>query len=205
MIDHLVDVVIPLMRPERLAAVVHSLGGDPRVKVCVVASVECPTVPDVDFEVALDGGGTWAQRINLAYYRLGAPYLFTGADDIRFHEGWLDAALAVMRRVEGVVVVDDLHNPFGTMALVSREYVEEYGTIDGDGVVHEGYRHNYVDNELFETARYWGKLAYAPESVVEHLHPNAGKGDDDEVYRLGISSLAEDRALYDRRRLLWIR
>jgi hypothetical protein len=48
-----------------------------------------------------------------------------------------------------------------------------------------------------------GRGDYLAESVVEHLHPVAGKADDDEVYRLGFASLDADTALYQSRRHLW--
>ena len=53
------------------------------------------------------------------------PYVFTGADDVIFYQGWLTAALGAMKAVDGVVVVNDLFNPDGTLALISRRYIDE--------------------------------------------------------------------------------
>jgi hypothetical protein len=40
-----------------------------------------------------------------------------------------------------------------THSLVTRDYVERFGTIDEAGVVlHEGYPHEFVDDEFVQTA-----------------------------------------------------
>jgi hypothetical protein len=150
-------------------------------------------------------GGTWGGRLNKLFGCTTEPYLFLGADDVRFHPGWLDAAIATMEQVDGVVAVNDLWNPRGTLALVSRRYLlEEGGTVDDSGaIIHEGYRHCYSETELFETAQSRGRFAYCAEAVVEHLHPAAGKAVDDAVYQLGTAAFEADQALYLSRRHLW--
>ena len=192
------------MRPAKLTPLVENIAEvtpEPHT-VYFIATPElahAAHLPD-SAQVILDDGASWAKRINLGYRETSEPYLFLGADDILFHPGWLAAALAVMD--EGVVIVNDLHNPHGTMALVARTYADR-GTIDGPGLLHEGYRHNYVDGELFGTARSRGRLVECPESVVEHLHPAAGKAQDDWVYEIGRAAWDDDTALYNRRHHLW--
>src|ERR1035437_6526547 len=95
----------------------------------------------------------------------------------------------------------------GTLALISRRYIEEEsGCIDVEGVViYPGYFHNYSETELFETAKSRGRFAYCEESVVEHLHPDAGKAEKDEIYQLGMAHLVEDQDLFFSRRHLWDR
>ena len=156
--------------------------------------------------ILVDGGGSWGERINTLFFSTRSPYVFLGADDVIFHDGWLDAALETMQDVDGVVAVNDLHNPNGTLALVSRRYIEEEsGCIDVEGVViYPGYFHNYSETELFETAKSRGRFAYCEESVVEHLHPDAGKAEKDEIYQLGMAHLVEDQDLFFSRRLLWV-
>jgi hypothetical protein len=150
----------------------------------------------------VDKGDTWAKRINRGLRSTLEPTLFLGADDVLFHPGWLTSALGML---DGVVAVNDLHNPKGTLALVSREYAN-LGTIDGQrGIAHEGYRHNFVDDELFGTAQFRGRFTYCREAVVEHLHPCAGKAEDDETYRLGRESWEADEALHKARCALWTR
>jgi hypothetical protein len=133
------------------------------------------------------------------------PYLFLGADDVKFHPGWLTAAHRAMGAMEGVVFVNDLHNPSGTLALVSRYYIDnEGGSADERGVIIcPLYEHQFCDNELMEVARSRGKHAYAADSIVEHLHPAAYKAEWDDVYERGRESWHSGQALFNSRRHLW--
>ncbi len=200
-------ILIPAMRGDRLAGLVANIKETtPYEHVVLIAAtpdVVRPVIGPVRYYP--DEGGTWGGRLNKLFGCTTEPYVFLGADDVRFHPGWLDAAIATMEQVDGVVAVNDLWNPRGTLALVSRRYLlEEGGTVDGTGaIIHEGYGHVFSETELFETAASRGRFAYCAESVVEHLHPVAGKADDDEVYRLGFASLDADTALYRSRRHLW--
>ena len=151
-------------------------------------------------------GGTWPNRINALAAYCDESHLFLGADDVRFWPNWLSAALSAEHADDGIVVTEDLYNPRGTLALVSRAYLNEFngGTFNYDGgVIHPGYRHNYAETELFDLAESRGRRSTALGSIVEHLHPAAKKAEDDEVYRLGISSLDEDKALYFSRFSEW--
>jgi len=98
-----------------------------------------------------------------------------------------------------------------THPLVRRSYVEEHGTIDEPGkVLHEGYDHQWVDNELVETAKARGAWAFAKNSHVEHLHPfwpdgkGGKKGEMDATYEKALSSPRKDMALFRSRRRLWL-
>jgi hypothetical protein len=72
---------------------------------------------------------------------------------------------------------------------------------DGPKVVaHEGYRHNFVDDEIVTAAKQRGVWQMALGSVVEHLHPVFGKAEDDEVYQLGKSCWEADWELFKQRR-----
>jgi hypothetical protein len=203
-------ILIPAMRGDRLRALIANIEettpGPCEVHIAATIGVHAWALDD-DPRVTrwFDDGGTWGGRLNELFRHTTEPYLFLGADDVRFHPGWLEAALSVMADTDGVVAVNDLWNPRGTLALVSRRYlVEEGGTVDGTGaIIHEGYGHVFSETELFETAASRGRFAYCAESVVEHLHPVAGKAEDDEVYRLGFASLDADTALYQSRRHLW--
>ena len=63
--------------------------------------------------------------MNLGYELSTEPYMFLGSDDSRFHPFWLPHAMNSMKEVDGVVSVADLYNPVGTLALVSRRYIDE--------------------------------------------------------------------------------
>ncbi len=152
-----------------------------------------------------DEPGTFAQKANQGYAGSDEPWLFLAGDDVRFHPGWLDHAQAVAERQGAHVVgTNDLANPrvmageHATHLLIRRSYVDEQGASwDGPKVVaHEGYRHWFVDNELVTVAQQRGVWGMALGSRVEHLHPLYGKGESDEVYRLGQSHRDDDQALF---------
>ena len=150
-------------------------------------------------------GGTFAQKVNLAY-RVAplTQWLFICGDDVRFHEGWLDAGLDVAEQFNAKVIgvasqgASDAWSPH---LFINRRYVHDQGASwDGPGIVcHEGYRHNYVDVEVCTVAiqRHTFKMSW--DSIVEHLHPVFGKAEDDPVYRLGQASVDADAAVWRER------
>lgn len=169
------------------------------------------------------GHGDYAKKINHGIRITDEPWIFQAGDDIRFHPGWIDAALAAARDPtlrpqprQGVLAparvigTNDLCNPrvmsgrHSVHNLVHRSYVEEHGTIDEPGkLLHEGYRHNFCDDELIATARRRGEFVFARKAVVEHLHPLHTKGEMDRTYRLGQAGFDVDRRLHAMRRRLW--
>lgn len=151
--------------------------------------------------------GTFAEKVNVGYARTEEPWLFLVGDDVRFHPGWLDQAQAAARDGAHVIGTNDLHNPrvvageHATHLLIRRAYVDERGSSwDGPGVVtHEGYAHNFPDDEIVTVAKQRGVWAMASHARVEHLHPAWGIGEDDETYRLGRKRFEEDRDLFQAR------
>lgn len=151
--------------------------------------------------------GDYARKVNYGIAETTGEWVFQGADDLRFHEGWDTAALATGAPLTGT---NDLGNPLvkrgghATHSLAQRAYIEEQGTIDEPGkLLHEGYTHCWVDNELVETALARGAFRSARRSYVEHLHPIWHKGTDDATYRRGQEHYQRDFALFTRRRPLW--
>jgi hypothetical protein len=154
--------------------------------------------------------GNYAAKINEGASMTTEPYIFTGADDLRFHPGWYEAALAKMTDGVEVVGTQDLCNPrviqgkHATHFLVSRFYYEQWGTLDErPAIFHEGYPHEYVDDELIGTAKMRDAYAFANDSVVEHLHPLAGKAPTDPLYEASAARMKAGRALFRKRRRLW--
>ena len=91
-----------------------------------------------------------------------------------------------------------------THFLVTRSYVEQFGTIDEPGkFFHEGYPHEWVDDEAIGTAQYRKAYAYADDSIVEHMHPAWGKADWDDTYRRMGQRMRDGQTLFNRRRSLW--
>lgn len=179
------------------------------------AASDQPTVDEIelllgaDAEVLVDHGDTYPNRINALFDATTEDYVFLAADDYTFRAGWLPPLLEAQRQMgPGVAVPNDLHNPYGTCALVSREYVLEVGAVlDTPGaVLFPGYKHNWCDTELQNTAKRHGRYRYVPESIVEHLHPCTGSENalpEDPTYAKGNRTFLEDQQLFASREHLW--
>lgn len=222
-----VVVIVPVLaRPHRVAPFLASLAAaSPGVSVVFIGTAgDTPmlneiialagsTALSVSLEVlARNRVGDYARKVNFAYGRTTAPFMFLGADDLHFHDGWLRAALAEMADPAiGVVGTQDLAptdraraGEHATHCLIRRAYVDANGTIDEHGkVLHEGYPHEYVDDELVGTAKARHAWAFAHGSVVEHLHPSWGKAPVDALYRDQQRRMNAGRSLYRRRSALW--
>lgn len=154
------------------------------------------------------GVGDYAKKVNLGYRETEEELLLTGADDLRFHANWLDHVTAqlVSRPRVGVVGTNDLGSKrvmsgqHSTHSVVTRRYADVWGTADAPGqVLAEVYRHNFVDDELVQTARMRGAFRIARQAFVEHLHPHWGKGKLDATYKLGLADFDRDRKIYRER------
>ena len=155
--------------------------------------------------------GDYAAKCNAGAATGPEPFVFCGADDLAFHAGWWPAVRAAFEDPAiGVVGTQDLANPrtiageHSTHLVFRRTYVDELGTIDEPGkLFHEGYPHEYVDDEAVETAKHRGAWAFAHGAVVEHLHPMVGKAPPDDLYRAQARRMAVGRGVFARRRALW--
>jgi len=154
--------------------------------------------------------GDYAIKINHGYRVTDEPFLFLGADDLQFHPGWWPPALHhFVNPAIGVVGTQDQCNTrvrrgvHATHSVVSRRYVDAHGTIDGPGVLHEGYVHEFVDDEFVATARKRRAFAFEHRSIVEHLHPMVGKAPSDPMYAAQGSRMMIDRRTFQRREHLW--
>lgn len=211
-----IDILIPVLnRPGHVRPLVDSItqatGSEhaiwficSRGDLAQIAAVREAGLEPLVFHSA-PGPADFARKINWAYTQTTAPWLFQGADDIRFGPGWDVEALAIARKTGARVIgTNDLHNPavksgrHSTHTLFARSYIEEHGgTFDGSGeVFHIGYDHQYVDNEFVETAKYRGEWAFSARSVVEHFHPHWGNASMDTTYRKATRRTIQDRRLY---------
>lgn len=152
----------------------------------------------------------YAGAINTGIHTTDEPYVFAGADDLNFHPGWYEKAHAKMRYPIRVVGTNDLHNPevlsgaHATHYLVDRWYATN-GCVDEPGMMLcEKYEHNWCDTEFIATATRRGYYTPCLEAVVEHQHWAWGKATIDATYEKGCRSEAQDRALFQERRQLWI-
>lgn len=151
----------------------------------------------------------YSAKINDALPTTMERHLFLGADDLCFHPGWYERARALLDDHTLVVGTNDLTNPrvlaglHSTHSLIDRRYAR-LGTIDDpERLLHEGYPHEYVDDEFVGTALHRGAMRFCRDSIVEHLHPYRGLAPVDATYRLGWKGRAEGATLFKERRPLW--
>jgi glycosyltransferase involved in cell wall biosynthesis len=158
-----------------------------------------------------ENNGDYARKINRGFNTIKAEWYFLGADDLRFYPGWFEHA---MERYEDngacVIGTNDLGNPMvirglhSTHTLVLGEYATRCGTIDEPGkILHEGYPHEYVDQEFVETARCRLAWTFSHKSIVEHLHPNWNKAAVDSIYAAQDLRMISGGRLYEKRKHLW--
>jgi hypothetical protein len=202
-------------RADMVDRLLESLADEPRADVLFVATYRDEPVEEATrglrrLIVPTWGRGDYAMKINHAYRNSSEPLLFLGAIDLRFHPGWLDACLAKLADGIGVVGTRDLCNPrtdtgdTSTHSLVTRDYADKFGTIDQSGrILHEGYAHEYVDDELVGTAKARGAYAHAYDAVVEHLHWTNGQRSRDGVDADHERRMLDGRRLFFRRSRLW--
>lgn len=153
--------------------------------------------------------GTFAEKVNHAYRHTTEPWLLLVGDDVAFHPGWDTALARAHARTRAAVVGTNDLSPLPSVRsgehschpLIARAYVDELGaSLDGPRVVcHEGYRHNFVDDEIVTLAKMRHTWGFAHDAVVEHLHPAWDKGIWDDTYRVGTAHQEADRDLYVRR------
>lgn len=208
-------VLIPVLnRPHRAAPVVESIRATSDADILFVLSpgdkAEAEAIDGLDsWSVPVPwepGDGDYARKINFAFDITNHPLVFTGADDLEFEPGWLEAARKIRK---GVVGTNDDANPLvkrgkhSTHSLVSRSYILEHGGTwhDGPGVVyHEGYKHQWVDSELVQAAMDRGEWAFARQSTVRHLHPMFHKATQmDDTYRKALGDAPHDKRLFTER------
>lgn len=222
-----VVVLVPVLsRPHRVRPFLDSLEAatpEPHETIFLATSTDRPMIAEIErvageldnvrLEVlAPNRVGDYAKKIHHGIRCSSAPHIFTGADDLHFHPEWYPRAAALFAdpRV-GVVGTQDLApterartGEHATHFLVRRSYVEEFGTIDQPGrLFHEGYPHEFVDDELVGTAKHRGAWAFAGSSVVEHLHPSWGKAPSDPLYRRQRARMSAGARTLARRRPLW--
>jgi len=80
----------------------------------------------------------------------------------------------------GLVYGDDLfqREQLPTAIGMTRSIVEELG-----GMIPEGFAHLYLDNFWLRLGQDLNAIRYLPKTVIEHLHPIAGKGEWDAGYQ----------------------
>lgn len=207
-------ILVPsLNRPQNLRpliANIHANTPEEHFLLFAVSDQQSKTILDEEGEWYLDDSDVedrrYVTRMNkLISYIADAQSIFFGSDDVVHHPYWLSNALAVMDKGPSVVVVNDMHNPNGTQAVVRSTYLRR-AVFDAPGLAfHPGYRHNFADNEMFFTAMRRGEYARSHGSFVEHLHPihqSENSAPWDATYHNALRGWAEDEARWRQRRVL---
>ena len=226
-----VTVIIPVLnRPHRIMPVVSSIVHSSDAEIILVPSFEnfseeleeaiaealefTDRVTSRPYRDLHPSVGNYAKKINFAMKEwVDTEWLFTGADDLYFHDGWFTQCMDTARQhpQARVIGTNDLGHPrvyamheTSTHSLVRFDYAWEQGTIDEPGkVLHEGYVHEFVDDELVGTAKYRGVWAFSMLAHVEHMHPVWGKAPTDATYDDQGRRMNESRMLYRSRCPLW--
>lgn len=206
-----VSIVIPAMRANRITDVIASIVATTTdYEIIVVATGDCAAVAtELPVTLINDGGGSWPKRLNLGYKSTHANFIFTGADDLKFHPNWFESAMITMNQFPngfGVVAVNDYLNRAGVHFLIAKRYIDEIGGVLDQPVgtiACEAYAHSYCDDELRTTALFHNRFAYCNDSVVEHMHTGAGKAENDAIYEMGNATMASGLVTYQSRSYLW--
>lgn len=207
-------ILIPVLnRPHRVEPLMKSaLAATPEAEVLFLAD------PDDEPELeALEAAGAnyltidtgYAGKINHGVRKTDRPLIFTGADDLHFHQGWFEIARDEINERVRVVGTNDLCSDrvqaglHATHLLMTRDYALQPTADGGRGPFCEYYHHWFCDDELVETAVARNVITFAFGSIVEHYHPMVGKAETDSTYVKGASRRREDKRLYLRRRKHW--
>ncbi|MCC6434438.1 MAG: hypothetical protein IT196_05355 [Acidimicrobiales bacterium] len=214
-----VAVIVPVLRRPAAAAPFMAswavTGGPMNSAVYAVTDAEDTDTRRAWYEAGAtvltsDRGSTYAAKVNYALEATSEPWLLLLGDDVRFHDGWLPAALDAGRRAPVVSTNDMGRTDLDRLAvhpMFARAYLEQRGaSFDGPGLIaHEGYKHWYVDREWSLLALDRGAMTFAENARIEHLHPIHRKGEMDEVYALGQAAAEDDARLYRMRERQYVK
>ena len=117
--------------------------------------------------------------LNSAFPDSKGRYIFTGSDDLLFHQDWDEEVLGVLK--DGIMVggTNDLMHPqvqqgvMATHLLIDRKYIEETGAAFDEPpgtIMHEGYGHHFGESELCSLAIHRGVFAPCLDAIVQHMH-----------------------------------
>ena len=142
----------------------------------------------------------WNQAYKVAANR-GAYWHVLGADDIVFHDGWLDEAVRIVRLGNvGVIGFNDLQTNIDNYAphfMLSEYFADVY---QDDWMIPPAYKTWWFDREICERAKALGQYAPAWNAILEHRHPDWKTAPMDDTYKEAWPHHDEDKATYLKRR-----
>jgi glycosyltransferase involved in cell wall biosynthesis len=168
-------------------------------------------MPGFDFTTVICDG-TYPEKTNAGYAASADEDLVAPlADDVVFHDGWLQAVLPHFGagwQVVGTYDCSPITEDGGhvTMPIVRRSYIEDPGAVWGEPgkIFHEGYHHSRVETELWHLALHRDVAIFERASVIEHRHPAWNTRPLDDTDRKGNMQNADaDEALFHQRKEAW--
>lgn len=114
-----------------------------------------------------------------------------GDDHVPRTQDW-DGKLAAAAGT-GIAYGDDLHQgeALPTAPVISRAITDALGWMCLPGLASK-----YCDDVWLRLGRDAGCLAYAPEVIIEHVHPDAGKAPHDPTYAAGNDAWQGDERVF---------
>ena len=125
-----------------------------------------------------------AEPLNWGVRRFRASFdnfFFMGDDHRPRTKHWdIDLTHALMSTGGGIAYGNDLHagESLPTACAVAGELVDAIG-----GMVPDSFTHLYIDNFWLKLGQDLGKVAYLPDTIIEHCHPFFGKAESDDLYK----------------------
>lgn len=216
----MIDILIPTIgrahRIGRIAANITDATTEPNV-VFITETHDTATIGAIEtagyIPIINTHTPNYAGAIQTGYEHTSNRYVFLGADDLYFHQGWDVEAIGRMDGWVTIVGTNDLLNPYvtqgthSTHSLIDRDYIDTIGGVIDQPpgtVLNTIYSHQYTDTEFIGTAKARARFRPCLESVVEHLHAYSGKGEKpDATTAKAFVHADEDSAIYDSRQHLW--
>lgn len=208
-----ISIILPTRgRPEILRRCLESLVATaPSVQiVAVVDAGDNETLAVLrDFDGSLPissieskAGATASEKWNLGAGWTPANTLVFAADDLVFHPEWIEKTTKALKAFpdgSALVGFDELaRSPHPLHFAVTRKLLDE---INGGLLVVPHYRSWYMDTELCDKARAWGRYIANCGAVVEHKHPMHGTAPIDDLHRSGfLLNQHRDRFIYENRK-----
>lgn len=158
-----------------------------------------------------DGDPKYSDALQALYEATDEPIFLWGNDDFHFLKDWDKEPVQMMKANPDIGVLG-LHdgNPktrFYSISLVRRKYIEEQsGVIDMPNRVLYPYHHNYVDDELTNTAQSRGAWSACPSPAIHHQHHSftwLGDFPHDTTYAKNDKHYPEDTLMFQSRQHLW--
>jgi hypothetical protein len=151
--------------------------------------------------IVVPAGGYSVAAWNAAAARATGDILVQMSDDFMPPPEWdksIIDSLGGSLFSPAVLRVNDGYRKDGliTMAIVTRRWLEKQGTL-----FDPAFRNVYSDNDLTSRAIKEKAIIEAPHLVFEHLHPAAGKAEEDATYARGNDLAEYERAkqIYERK------